>query len=174
MISSYFLWNELFFSLIISPRILLSTQDQTSVCHLVCRYGGLQRVCRLVRRDPPRVKCSPPSSKGPGNCVFCDSKYFCWKKPIYTKYHYTVAFEQFKKETNLQISNYGASAEAGFVACLCFHGHLARTKIAVLDPEGKWFSRFISDPLDRSLKVVNFQKEIVFSKYRKLVFLKKK
>lgn len=29
------------------------------------------------------------------------------------------AFEQFKKKTNPQISNYGGSAQASFVACLC-------------------------------------------------------
>lgn len=83
----------------------------------------------------------------------------CAGKSLFTR---NTTIRWFKKEINLQIPNYGASAQAGFVACLCFHGHLARTKIAVLDPEGKWFSRFISDPLDRSLKGINFQKEIVF------------
>lgn len=75
-------------------------------------------------------KCSTWSSTGPCHCLFCDSKYFCWKKSVYTKYHHKVAFEQFKKKTDLQISNYGALAQAGFVACWCFCGHLARTEIA--------------------------------------------
>lgn len=61
-------------------------------------------------------------------------KYFSWKKSIYTKQHHKVAFEQLWKKTSLQISNYGAFAQAGPVACWCFYGHLARTEIAVLGP----------------------------------------
>lgn len=39
-----------------------------------------------------------------------------------------------KKKTDLQISNYGASAQAGLVTCLCFCGLQARTEIAMLGP----------------------------------------
>lgn len=132
---SDFLWDEMFFTFIISSRIFLSTQHQASMCQLGYSYGRVERICWLVRiLSHPWVKSSTRSSKGPCNCAFCDSKYFCWKKSIYTKYHHTMVFEQFKKKTNLQISNYGASAQAGFVACLCFCGPLARTEIAILGP----------------------------------------
>lgn len=100
--------------------------------------------------------CSKWSSKGLCNSVTLNI--FAGKSLIYTEYHHTVAFEPFKKETNW-ISNYGASAQAGFVACLCFFGHLARTEIAVLDLEREWFSRFTSDLLEIIFKVINFKKD---------------
>lgn len=79
-------------------------------------------------------------STGTCHCLFCDSKYTSvGKKSIYNKYHHKVAFEHFKKKTNLQISNYGAFAKAGFVACWCFYGRWARTEIAAGTLKGSDF-----------------------------------
>lgn len=78
-----------------------------------------------VPRDPPKGHV----------IVYSVTRNTSAGKSLFTlKYHHKVAFEQFKKKTNLQISNYGALAQAGFVACWCFCGHLARTEIAVLGP----------------------------------------
>lgn len=86
------------------------------------------------QRNHPWVKCSTVLLKSHAVVYSVTPNTFCWEKSVYTEHHHTVAFEQFKKKTNLRISNYGALALAGFVACLCFRGHLARTEIASAGP----------------------------------------
>lgn len=73
-----------------------------------------------------------------------------------------MAFEQFIKKTNLQISNYGALSSGwvcGMLVLLWAFGQNRNSNAWTLKESD---SRFTTDPLEISFKVVNSKKEIVF------------
>lgn len=168
----YLLWSSVLFSLIISSGSRL----HMPVSVLMWR-SGVERICWLVRkilnRNYPWVECSVWSSTGLCTCAFSVILNAAAGKSLFTL-NTTIRQPLSSLKRNLPISYYGGSAQAGFVACLCFCGHLARTEIAMLRPWRRVVFQVYIWCCRNKFKVINFANKTFFQNSYSLEWLKGK